>query len=95
MERYPRQPKNQAPNAVANNVNAIGRCELEERADTCCAGKNRRLLSTTGQLCYVKRSHNSYEAINNVQVGISATSVVNDNITVYIVILNEDLLFGK
>ena len=68
---------------------------MDRRPDTCYDGKKWRLLSTTGQLCYVKRSHNSYEAINNVQVGISATSIVNDNITVYIVILNEDLLFGK
>ena len=43
----------------------------------------------------MKVFHNSYESITNVPVGRSATSVVNYDGTLYILILNEALLFGK
>ena len=36
--------KHQAPGAEDHEVNAIGKCEVDIRADTCCSGKNWRLL---------------------------------------------------
>ena len=50
---------------------------MDSREDTCYAGKNYRMLSNTGQLCDVKRFHNSCEAITNVQVGRAATARFN------------------
>ena len=55
---------------------------MDSRADTCCAGRNWRLLSTTGQLCDLKVFHNLYEIITNVPVGRYATAVVHDDGTV-------------
>ena len=43
----------------------------------------------------MKGFQNSYEAITNVSVGRSTTAVIYDDSTVYILILNEALLFGK
>ena len=68
---------------------------MDIRADTCCAVKNWRLSSTTGQLFDVKLFYNSYEKITNVPVGGSATSVVHDGVTMYILIFNEELFFGE
>ena len=87
-ERVAKSSKKQAPHASDHEVNTIGRCDMEIRADTCCACKNCRLLSTTGQLCDVKVFHHSYESINNVSVGGAAIAVVYDDETVYILILN-------
>ena len=53
-DRVAKVAKYQAPDAADHNINAIGRCEMDSRADTCCAGKNCRMLSTTEQLCDVK-----------------------------------------
>ena len=87
--------KHQETDAADHEVNYIGRCDMDSRVETCCAGKNWRLLSTIGQLCDVKVFHNSYEEITNVPVGRAATPVVHDEGTVYILILNESLLFGN
>ena len=85
----------QASYAADPEVNAIGRCKTDSRTDTYYTGKNWRLLSTKGQLCDVKGYHNSYESITNVPVGRSKTAVVHDGGTMYILILNETLFFGK
>ena len=53
-ERMDNSATHQAPDAVDHEVNTIGMCEMDSRADTCCYGNNCRLLSTTGQLCDVK-----------------------------------------
>ena len=68
---------------------------MDSRADTCCSSKNWRLLSTTGQLCDVKVFHNLYEAIANVPLGRSATAVIHNDGTVYILIFNEDLFLER
>ena len=94
-ERAAKASKHQAPHAADNKVNIIGMCDIYIKIDTCCSGKNWRLLSTTGQLCDIKVFHNSYKAITNVPVGLYATSVVYDDGTVYIIILNEALFFGN
>ena len=90
-----KEDKHLSPDAAEHELNTIGRFDMYIREDTCCAGNNWRLLSTTCQLCDVKGFHNSYKEITNVPVDRSATSVVHDDGTVYIIILNEDLLFGK
>ena len=94
-ERVTKAAKHQAPDTSDHEVNTIRRCEMDIRVDTSCACKNWRLLSTTGQLSYVKVFHNSYKAITNVPVGISTTEVLHDDGTVYILILNEALFFGN
>ena len=94
-ERVSKEVNHQAPDAEDHEVNTIVRCYMDSRADTCCASKNWRLLSTTGQMCDVKGFQNSYKAIINIPVSKSATLVVHDYGTVYILILNEAILFGK
>ena len=94
-ERVSKASKHQASDEADHEVNKIESSDIDSRADTCCAGMKWRLLSTTGQLCDVKGFHNSYKEITNVPVDRYATSVVHDGGTVYIIILNEDLLFGK
>ena len=81
-ERVAKASKHQAPDAAGQKINTIGRCDMYIMADTCCAGNNWRLLSTTGQLCDVKVFHYSYEAITNVPVGRATTVVVHDYNTV-------------
>ena len=87
--------KHQEPVAADQEVNTIGRCEIDSRADTCHAGNNWRLLSTTGHLCDEKLFHRSYEAITNVLVGRASIEVVYGDVIVYIFILNEAPLFGN
>ena len=94
-ERVSKESKHQASDAADHEVNEIVSSDIDSRADTCCAGMKCRLLSTTGQLCDVKGFQNSYKAIINIPVSKSATLVVHDYGTVYILILNEAILFGK
>ena len=94
-ERVDKAARHQAPDADYHEVNSIGRCDMDSRAETFCSGKNWRLLSTTGQLCDVKVFHNLYEAITNVPVGRSATAVIHDEGTVYILIFNEVLFLDS
>ena len=93
--RVAKSAKHQAPGAADHEVNTIRKCEMDIRADTYCYDKNWRLLSTIGQLFDVKGYHDSFKAITNVQVGISATEVLNDDGTIYIFIRNETLFFWK
>ena len=53
------------------------------------------MLSTTDQLCDLKGFYNSYEAITNVPVVRVVIEVVHDDVTMYILILDEALIFGK
>ena len=46
-------------------------------------------------MCDVKGFQNSYEAIANVPVGRFTTAGVHEGGTVYILVLNEPLLFGE
>ena len=71
-ERVAKAAKHESPDSVNHEVNAIGRFKTDSRVDTCCAGKNWRLLSITGQLCDVKGFNNSFESNTTVPVGISA-----------------------
>ena len=81
-DRVYKADKHQEPDAAEQEVNAIGRCKMDITAETCCSGKNWRLLSRTRQLCDVKVFNNSYEVITNVPVGRAATAVVHDDGTV-------------
>ena len=94
-ERVAKAAKHQEFDSADNELNTIGRCEIDIRENTCCDGKNWRLLSTTGQLCDVKLFHNSCKTITNVPVGGSAIVVVHDHSTIIILILNEALFFGN
>ena len=72
-ERVTKADRYQAYDAANNEVDAIGRSNMDSRADTCYTSKKWRLLSTTGKLCYVKGFNNSYEPITNAPVGRDAT----------------------
>ena len=68
---------------------------MDSRAYTYFSGKSWMMLSTTGQLCDVKGFFNSNEAITNILVTRHVIEGLNDDGTMYILILNEALLFGK
>ena len=73
-----------------------GRCELDSRADTCCAGVNCRPLFFTGHHCEVHGFHDDFTPLPNVPIATVAT-MWNDPITGqgFILILHETLYFGK
>ena len=57
-ERVAKAAKHQATDAAEHEVNKIGRCEMDSRADTCCAGNNWRMLSMSEKLCGAKGFNN-------------------------------------
>ena len=64
-----------APSAETsdNEIMVDGRCELDTRADTICAGKNFCMLSTTGGVCDVKGFHDDFDAIKDIPIARVAT----------------------
>ena len=73
----------------------IGKCELDTRADTICAGMNFCMLSTTGQTCDVKGFHDQFEAIKDVPIARVATAFKDSDGSTYILVINEALYFGQ
>ena len=72
----------------------VARCELDTRADTICAGRNFRILSTSGGVCDVKGFHDDYEAIKDVPIARVATAYCDGSGITYILVINEALFFG-
>jgi hypothetical protein len=73
-----------------------GRCELDTRADTICAGHNFRPISHTGMTCEVSGFHKSFDSLSNVPVAQVATAYVHpDTNETFILIVNEALYFGS
>ena len=72
------------------------RCELDTRADTCCAGTNCRPIFYTGQQCAVQGFHDDFAPVPNVPVATVATTW-SDPLTGkgYILIIHETLYFGN
>ena len=67
MSRAIKRARN-APSAETSDheIKADGRCELDTRANTICAGKNFRMLSTTRGVYNVKGFHNDFDAIKDI-----------------------------
>ena len=73
-----------------------GRCELDTRAYTICAGHNFRPISHTGMTCEVSGFHKSFDSLSNVPVAQVATAYVHpDTNETFILIVNEALYFGS
>ena len=72
------------------------RCELDTRADTCCAGMNCRPIYFTGQQCDVQGFHDDFTPVPNVPIATVATAW-SDPFTGqgYILIIHEVLFFGN
>jgi len=73
----------------------IGKCKLDTRADTICAGVNFRMLSSTGQTCDVKGFHDDFESIKDVPITRLATAFKDSDGMTHILIVNEALYFGQ
>ena len=74
--------------------NEQARNELDMRADTICAGKNFRLLSTMGITCDVRGFHDNFELIRDVPMAQVATAFRDEHGATNILIINEALYFG-
>jgi hypothetical protein len=71
-------------------------CELDTRADTCCAGTNCRPIFFTGQQCEVQGFYNDFMPVPDVPIATVATTW-SDPLTGkgYIFIMHEVLYFGN
>ena len=72
------------------------RCELDTRADTCCAGINCRPIFFTGQQCKVQGFHDDFAPVPDVPIATVAT-VWSDQHTGrgFVLIIHEALYFGS
>ena len=73
----------------------VGRCELDTRADTICAGQNFRMLSPTGQTCDVQGFHDNFDSIKDVPIGTVATVFRDEHGARHALIIHEALYFGN
>ena len=72
------------------------RCELDTRADTCCASRNCRPIFYTGQQCEVQGFHNTFAPVPDVPIATVATTWSDPLTGVgYILIFHEALYFGS
>ncbi len=72
------------------------RCELDTRADTCCAGQNCRPIFYTGQQSEVQGFHDTFAPVPDVPITTVATAWSNPLTGVgYILIFHEALYFGS
>ena len=71
----------------------VEKCELDSHADTICAGRNCRLLSSTGQCCDVKGFHEDLADVKNIPVGTVVTGVISPEGVTLILVMHEVLYF--
>ncbi|PJF33334.1 MAG: hypothetical protein CUN57_02455, partial [Phototrophicales bacterium] len=71
----------------------VGRNELDTHADTCCAGKNWRLLELSGEVCEVQPFLDSYEPIQSVVVGQCGTVWTNQEDGKEYLLIGEQMLW--
>ena len=67
---------------------------MDSMADTCCAGKNWKLLTCTGFTCDVFPFKEGYAATTNVPVATCATLITDTHGRSFILIGHEMLYFG-
>ena len=87
-----REPEQVLPTSFGKEA----RCELDTRADTCCAGINCRPIFFTGQQCEVHGFHDDFTPVSDVPIATVATTW-SDPFTGrgYILIIHESLYFGS
>ena len=67
---------------------------MDSHADTCCAGKNFRLLVETGDTCDVHPFSDHFDAIKNIQIATCVTLITTSNGYSFILVGHEMLFFG-
>ena len=96
MPRTIKRAKSVPPAEKSDHViKTDGRCELNIRADTICAGRNVHTLSTTGGVYNVKGFHDDFDAIKDIPITRVATVYQDEHGAIYIIIINEALYFGS
>jgi hypothetical protein len=73
------------------SVSAPAKSEIDNQADTCCAGISFRLLEFTGMTCSVSPFHGGYAAMQDIPIATFATAVDLTSGTTVILIVNEAL----
>lgn len=88
---------NLTPNiAIPSDFSFRGRCEIDTRADTTCAGAAFALLETTGVECDVKGFHDDMAPVRNIPIATCATAYDHPGLQETIILLfHEALYFGK
>ena len=94
-QRQMKQAKRDAGSEHGFVVDREARCEVDTRADTCCAGMNFRPVEYTGMTCDVSPFHDQYEAMKGVPVATCATAYDFPDGTTAILIFHESLYFGQ
>ena len=72
----------------------IARNEIDNHADTICAGANWRVLEFTGEYCEVSPYSDEYESRKNVPVAKCATVYTSDDGISYLFVADQVLWFG-
>jgi hypothetical protein len=76
------------------SISSSAKSEIDNWADTCCAGRNFRPLEFTGMTCSVSPFHEDYKAMQDIPIATCATAVDLTDGTTVILIVNEALYFG-
>lgn len=80
----------------ASDFGTEAKCELDTRADTCCAGKNCRPIFYTGQRCDVQGFHDSFTPVLDIPIATIATAWSDPTTGMgYILVIHETLYFGN
>jgi hypothetical protein len=69
-------------------------CELDSRADTCCAGSTFKVIEYTGQICNVYPYCPKYKPRTDIPVVKAVTAYDHPNGDTFILCLNQALNFG-
>jgi hypothetical protein len=77
------------------SVSTAAKSEIDNRADTCCAGRNFRPLEFTGMTSSVSPFHEGYMAMQDILIATCASAVDLTNGTTVILIVNKALYFGE
>ena len=93
VSRFERFVSNSMMASITQNIDSSQRNELDSHADTCVAGANSTILSTTGEKVTVK-GFNTKSEVNNILIGSVAYAVDSpDNGETFIAVIHEALLF--
>jgi hypothetical protein len=82
---------------IQNNTTAghIAQNELNNHADTCCAGANWSLMELTSEMCDINSFLDSYQPIQEIPITRCCTVWTNqDNSVEYLLVGNQMLRFG-
>ena len=69
-------------------------CEIDNRADTTCFGKNFRVISFTSEVCSVSPYLSEYDSVTDIPICTAATAVDLDSGETIILEFGQGLWFG-